>query len=505
MRPEPELTPGLLFIKNEININYQLNIFLRKSEKKHLPKLVEVFREKKETLLVFELLDGDLTHSKLGLGDLPHLLEDVSRALASLHLRGFVHFDIRPENILYTSEDPFRGKVDCPAKSLATSKNNNYNQIKKWFKNIKLLEQFDFSKRPCGIERASKRSQNVPFRKQSPRKRLQRAKQLHSLMEKNYLGSFFQKQSAQPSSRNFFKLCDFGLSFQQSSARLVGFGDNEYLSPELLKPTRPNLQVNHLLVRAEANFQNDFTKCDIFSLGLTLVKFILAKVELGTSCARKLFKSAKSGNVDFLGNATFAKVNPLVKQILKEMLILDPCARISSFQILSMMKVAIPIISERELERARNSKQVGSFNLKTSHRLPRQNAPGLGKRDKPELDTPEVRHEMFYSKVQDSFSFPVLDKSTKAQNVSQSLGNSAELKRLKKGEQASKPSPIPNFLAKHNYPPKKGFFCKTDKDLKPTFAIRPKMHSDKFGFESSAPHPLRTWLGTPAGDWWASA
>jgi serine/threonine protein kinase len=83
-------------LKNEININQQLKSFLRNSEKKGIPQMVESFQESRETLLVFELMEGDITSGKLSLKDLPHIIEDMARVLASLHLRGFVHFDIRP-------------------------------------------------------------------------------------------------------------------------------------------------------------------------------------------------------------------------------------------------------------------------------------------------------------------------------------------------------------------------------------------------------------------------
>jgi tRNA A-37 threonylcarbamoyl transferase component Bud32 len=83
-------------LKNEININNQLTSFLRNSEKKGVPKMIECFQENRETLLIFELLKGDITKSELSLQDLPKIIEDIARVLASLHLRGFVHFDIRP-------------------------------------------------------------------------------------------------------------------------------------------------------------------------------------------------------------------------------------------------------------------------------------------------------------------------------------------------------------------------------------------------------------------------
>jgi tRNA A-37 threonylcarbamoyl transferase component Bud32 len=72
-----------------------LNHFLKNSEKRGLPRFIESFEEKKETLLIFELMDGDVNDKQVSLDALPVLLEDVARALASLHLRGFVHFDIR--------------------------------------------------------------------------------------------------------------------------------------------------------------------------------------------------------------------------------------------------------------------------------------------------------------------------------------------------------------------------------------------------------------------------
>ena len=240
------VTPGLQSIQNELEINHQLNSLLRKSEQVHLPRLVEAFQEKKETLLVFELLEGDITHSKMELRDLPHMLEDVSRALASLHSRGFVHFDIRPENVLFAGKSPLPGKVDSPAMGTSVFNKNNSDPGKMWFKNLKLLEQFDFSDTASGLRSSSQSSRNVGFRKRSPRRRFKRVKKLHSLMEQHYLGAFFQKQSRRRNSRKIFKLSDFGLSFNQSFGGLLGFGDNEYLAPELLRNSHSGSQVNML-------------------------------------------------------------------------------------------------------------------------------------------------------------------------------------------------------------------------------------------------------------------
>lgn len=244
-------------------------------------------------------------------------------------------------------------------------------------------------------------------------------------------------------------------------------------------------------------------------MALTLVKFILAKVELDRPIARQLFKSAKSGNLDFLQNATFAQVNPLLKQILTKMLVLNPKTRISSVEILSMMKVAIPIVSEHELAKARSLKPVGSFKLKTSFNRTGDNKNCLGKRARVVLDTPEVHHDMFYSNIKDSFAFPVLDTSTKAQNVAQSLSSAgasgSHLKRLKSGHLDFKPDQavLSNLLKKHKSHSKKANFCKGNKSLKPTFAIRPKRHASKFGFESLLPFSLQWSPEDPARDIWA--
>lgn len=91
----PILTPGRSCLHNEIRINKKLWHFLRYSEKKGIPTFIESFEERKETLLVFELLEGDVNSREVRLADLATLLEDVAQTLASLHLRGFVHFDIR--------------------------------------------------------------------------------------------------------------------------------------------------------------------------------------------------------------------------------------------------------------------------------------------------------------------------------------------------------------------------------------------------------------------------
>lgn len=488
------LIPGLISLKNEIQVNRHLKTFLRKSEAKQLPRLVEVFEESSETLLVFELLAGDLRHSALRLEDLPALLEDVARTLASLHLRGFVHFDIRPDNVLFGPEHPFPGKVDLPPPDGLGFGRENPIASKKWFKKLKLLRQFDFPWRSPGALQKQNSRKGLSFRKQSPRKRMRATRKMHALMEKNYLSSFFQKPSRRTDSRKVFKLADFGLCFNQLLGGMLGFGDSTYLAPELLNSGRGS------------NFQIDFTKCDIFSLGLTLVKFILTRAGLDSGAAQNLFEAAKRGDASFLEMAVFANVSAQIKGILRKMLLQKPSERLSSLEILGSLGAAIPIISEQELSKVHKAKPLGILKIKGGYGHARSSVSVLEKRAQSALETPEVQHEMFFSKVKESFSFPVLDTSTKAQNVSQTLGCAAKspqaaLKRVS-GTQGSLPSnsgSIKSFLKSHSEVLKNLGLTSSKKDAKPPFVVRPKMHDSKFAFEGLLPESLK-WTFEPKAD-----
>jgi hypothetical protein len=207
---------------------------------------------------------------------------------------------------------------------------------------------------------------------------------------------FLKKERKNESSlkRNFrFKLGDFGLSFNQKSQGLRGFGDSLYLAPELLKQSKSGEKI-------------DFTKCDIFSLGLALVKFILDRVLVSETQKQTFLKMAKSGNFTFLEESVFQGVDVTTKQILKKMMKIDPKNRICSMDILKMLKVRIPMITPKEIQSVHKELPLATFNLKSPNKV--RHPSFLSKRSDCAIETPEK-----------AFCFPVLESSKPAQSGSQ--------------------------------------------------------------------------------------
>ena len=82
----------------EKEILTELNKCIDRQAAKHIVQIVDGFIENKEMFLISELMDGNLKHNLINISDLEGILLDLSTGLKSLHLNGFVHFDIRPGN-----------------------------------------------------------------------------------------------------------------------------------------------------------------------------------------------------------------------------------------------------------------------------------------------------------------------------------------------------------------------------------------------------------------------
>jgi serine/threonine protein kinase len=59
-------------------------------------EIFDGFQERKEIFLILELMNGNLRDPILKMSDLKTILLHISKALKSIHSKGFVHFDIRP-------------------------------------------------------------------------------------------------------------------------------------------------------------------------------------------------------------------------------------------------------------------------------------------------------------------------------------------------------------------------------------------------------------------------
>jgi hypothetical protein len=208
---------------------------------------------------------------------------------------------------------------------------------------------------------------------------------------------------------------------------------------------------------------------------------------------------AKSGNLDFMENFKFARVNFSIRKVLKEMLNPDPSLRVSSIQILSMMKVAIPIISQNELNRIQKEKPEALFKLKANTSNVVNCDSLLGKRSDPFLKSSEINHENLCSKVKNSFSFPVLDMSTKPPCVSTQTSSSVA-SLASKAQPKDSPSKL---LESNNYSMLNDFmkmkaaqkndqfsFCIRTKKAKSAFFIKPNSNTNKCFLNSKIPFSL---------------
>lgn len=231
--------------------------FLRNSEIEGIPRFFENFEESRETLLIFELLGGDINSKEVALRDLPRLLEETTRTLASLHLRGFVHFDIRPDNILFVRDSSDSTKTASARLEKSSSVKKASQPSLKWFKKLKLLEEFENSKRPSHMFFGGESNNSKFLKKQTLKNTLSSFSQLNSNSENRKINKqILQKIKLKKSSekrKNKFKLGDFGLSFNQFNGRLLGFGDNMFLAPELLKSTGRGQKVT--IWRSELTFR----------------------------------------------------------------------------------------------------------------------------------------------------------------------------------------------------------------------------------------------------------
>lgn len=153
----------------------------------------------------------------------------------------------------------------------------------------------------------------------------------------------------------------------------------------------------------------DFTKCDIFSLGLALIKFILDRVSVSETQKQEYLKMARSENFLFLNKSVFQDVDLTTKQILQKMMKIDPKNRISSMDILNMLKVSIPVITSKDIQRVHKELPLATFNLKSPNKV--RHPSFLTKRSDSSVD--------FLEKSEKAFSFPILESSQPAQTVSQ--------------------------------------------------------------------------------------
>ena len=178
------------------------------------------------------------------------------------------------------------------------------------------------------------------------------------------------------------------------------------------------------------------------------MKFVLERIGLDQETQKDFFKSAKIGNFDFLEKRIFNQMSEVVKNAIKKMLNSDPKSRVSSIQVLSMLKAPIPIISPKELQMARNEKPLGQFKMKTPSGRGINHPSFLSKRPSSLLKTPEILHDNFCSKVTESFQFPVLENSRTPQTVSQ-VSASSPFKGIKKSFfSLDVNSPVGNFFEK---------------------------------------------------------
>ena len=201
---------------------------------------------------------------------------------------------------------------------------------------------------------------------------------------------------------------------------------------------------------------------------------------------------AKKANLKFLDDSKFSGITESVKQVLKNMLRTSPEKRVSSIQILSMLKVAIPIISQQELNRIQNEKP-GAY-LKINHNYSNVLTCNsvLVKRPHDVLKTPDVTHDTFYSNISKSFAFPVLDMSKKPSGVSDNESINNTLLKIEKNEFFSSDNTMLNDFIKMHQRSKNEQFPKLKRNKKSTseFFIKSKSNPSKCLLNSKIPFKL---------------
>ena len=201
-----------------------------------------------------------------------------------------------------------------------------------------------------------------------------------------------------------FKLADFGLSFNQSTEGLRGFGDNMYLAPELIKSNSFAEKI-------------DFAKCDIFALGTTVLKFILDRVIVEEKEKVNFLKMAKSGDFEFLKNLIFENIDQKILKMIPKMMEQDPKHRISSVQILSLLELPIPFITPKEIQNVKSELPMASFNMRNPNKV--RHPSFLSKRSGSFLSTSdELEQDSPFGSLE-TFAFPTLDNSKPASTDAQ--------------------------------------------------------------------------------------
>jgi hypothetical protein len=139
-------------------------------------------------------------------------------------------------------------KYTFSQRAKSSSEKQNKTLKKKWFKNQKLFQKFNFFGKESQSLFSDKNQKFRFFRKQIPRKKNNKSlKEVNSFMEESLLKIFSHKNTTTKDIDNTlnkkFKLGDFGLSFNKFLGNLLNFGDNKYLAPELLKAKESKAKV----------------------------------------------------------------------------------------------------------------------------------------------------------------------------------------------------------------------------------------------------------------------
>jgi len=155
-------------------------------------------------------------------------------------------------------------KYTFSQRAKSSSEKQNKTLKKKWFKNQKLFQKFNFFGRESQSLFPDKNQKFRFFRKQTPRKKINKSlKKVNSVMEESLLKIFSQSNATTKDIDNGlnkkFKLGDFGLSFNKFLGNLLNFGDNKYLAPELLKVKESKAKVIKLKY-SFSNFLDRFYK-----------------------------------------------------------------------------------------------------------------------------------------------------------------------------------------------------------------------------------------------------